>query len=76
MAKKKNTKKIGQTSIIMWIGIMMFYAALIGPLIPKIIDWPVWAKIVLGVSMLALPLAGQLALIYRHDAKNQNKNKK
>lgn len=58
-----------QTSIIFWLGVMMFYAALFGPLIPKIVNWPLWVQITVGVVALALPVAGQIILIYKNRQK-------
>ncbi|HZJ89629.1 MAG TPA: hypothetical protein VFD05_02955 [Bacilli bacterium] len=76
MTQKKYNRYLRRTSIVMWIGIFMLYAAIFGPLLPKIVAWPLWAKIVLGVSMLVVPIALQITLIYRYDAKMQSANKK
>lgn len=72
MAEKKRSQQLTSTSIIMWVGVFMLYAAIFAPLIPKIIAWPLWAKIVTGLSMLVFPLAAQIVLIYRYDKRQED----
>lgn len=71
MAKKKKISKTTRASIIFWIIVFVLYAAILGPLIPRIKEWPLWIRVILIMFLVVLPTLGQVAIIDSHQEKKK-----